>query len=94
MIYLVATARAKPGHEDALRASLESLIAPTLREAGCVQYDLHEEVETPGAFLFYEIWESQSHLDAHAASVHLSTHQARAAEWLDDNRLIFLRKHG
>lgn len=92
MIYLVATASAKPGHEADLRASLQSLVAPTLREAGCVQYDLHEETEAEGAFLFYEIWESQAALDAHAASAHLRAHQARAANWLADTRLIFLRK--
>lgn len=92
MIYLVATARARPGHAADLRASLHSLIAPTLKEAGCVQYDLHEETGVEGAFLFYEIWESQAALDAHAASEHLRAHQARAADWVEDARLIFLRK--
>ena len=92
MIYLVATSRAKPGHEDDLRASLTALIAPTRGEEGCVQYDLHEETDAPGAFLFYEIWDSQAALDAHAASAHLHAHHARAADWIAESRLILVRK--
>jgi quinol monooxygenase YgiN len=38
-IYLIVRFRARAGQEDALKQALGTLVAPTRREAGCVQYD-------------------------------------------------------
>ncbi len=70
-LYVVAHLDAKPGCEAALRQELLSLIAPTRKEDGCILYDLHESTAQPGQFVFYEIWESQAHLDRHLATPHL-----------------------
>jgi quinol monooxygenase YgiN len=45
------------------------LVAPTRAEAGCKYYELFTS-NLPGIFVFNELWESQAHLDAHAASSH------------------------
>lgn len=94
MIYLVAMSRAKPGHESDLRQSLTGLIDPTRAEPGCVQYDLHESRDSPGEFMFYEIWASQADLDAHAASQHLQAHAARSADWVAEARLMPMDRIG
>jgi quinol monooxygenase YgiN len=39
---IVATIEAKPDKIDLVKAGLKKLIAPTLKEAGCIQYDLHQ----------------------------------------------------
>ena len=54
---IVARIKAKPGQEDALAAELAKLVAPTLLEVGCLQYDFHRDLENPGirfgrAYLF------------------------------------------
>jgi quinol monooxygenase YgiN len=71
LLTVVAEMQAKPGKEDDLRRAVLSLIEPTRKEDGCVQYDLHVHTSNPGRFVFYENWTSQQHLDRHAASAHV-----------------------
>ena len=40
---IVASIEAKPDKIDLVKAELQKLIAPTLKEAGCIQYDLHQD---------------------------------------------------
>lgn len=72
LLTIVATFRALPGKEDELRELLTSIIAPTLKEAGCIDYALHQGVADPAVFVFYENWTSKAHLDAHRASPHIN----------------------
>ncbi|WP_138473068.1 putative quinol monooxygenase [Poseidonocella sp. HB161398] len=94
MIYLVAMHHARPGFEDRLRQSLQDLVEPTRAEAGCVQYDLHESSAEPGRFLFYEIWETRAHLEAHAASRHLAAQIEASRDWVAQTELLPLDRIG
>jgi quinol monooxygenase YgiN len=68
---VVARVRAKTGQEARLRQELQRLVAPTLAEAGCLRYDLHESTTEHGWFLLYEIWKSEADLDAHFQTPYL-----------------------
>src|ERR1700761_8354692 len=70
-ITVVATFAAKPGKEEELKKALLTLIAPTRKEAGCINYDLHQSPDEPGKFLFHENWTSKAHLDAHLKNTHI-----------------------
>ena len=70
-ITVVATFQAKPGKEAELKKALISLIAPTHKEAGCINYDLHISSEDSGKFLFHENWTSKAALDAHLQNAHV-----------------------
>ena len=83
LLTVIANMRAKPGKEQELREALESLIEPTAAEAGYVNYDLHQGVEDPAVFFFYENWESAEHLDAHLTAPHLQEFSGRLDELLD-----------
>ncbi|WP_137936915.1 putative quinol monooxygenase [Chitinivorax sp. B] len=72
---VVATIVAKAGAEQRVEDALKALIAPTLTEAGCLQYDLHRDVDKPGVFVFYETWTNRELLAAHLQSAHLVTYQ-------------------
>ena len=37
-------------------------------EEGCIKYDLHQSIEDPDTFLFYEIWMGEEALALHANS--------------------------
>jgi quinol monooxygenase YgiN len=76
---VVAEITAKPGSEEELRALLLSIVEPTRKEDGCIQYDLHVSTAEPGKFLFFENWEDQAALAKHAASEHLKAFGAKAA---------------
>ena len=77
---VVATFQARPGKETELRAALTGLIAPTRKEAGCLNYDLHASTEDPARFLFHENWTDKAALDAHLKSPHLQALLPRVDE--------------
>jgi len=79
---VIAHVRAKPGHESRVRQLLEGLLAPTRAESGCINYDLHQSQIDPALFVFYENWESEAHLEAHARSAHIQSFRKLADETL------------
>lgn len=64
-VNVVATFKAKPDQEQAVRQALEKMVAPTRAESGNLGYDLHEGVKDAHEFVLYEHWRSQPDLDAH-----------------------------
>ena len=53
---MVVTMTAPDGKADELRAVLESLVEPSRAEAGCLQYELLENLDDPNQFTFVEEW--------------------------------------
>jgi quinol monooxygenase YgiN len=70
-VTVTARLRAKPGEERRVAGELERLLAPTRREKGCINYDMHRSADDPTLFLFYENWESRADLDRHLESSHI-----------------------
>jgi len=68
---IVVQFQARPGKEAELRKVLTALLAPTRKESGCMNYDLHLAPDDPAKFLFYENWASRAHHDAHFNSPHI-----------------------
>ena len=87
LLTVIASMRAKAGKEDELRAALESLVEPTKTEPGNVNYDLHQGVQDPAVFYFYENWESAEFLQQHSKSPILQETIARAATQLVDGEI-------
>ena len=67
-VTVIASIKVKPGMEDRARELLLSIVAPTLEEPGCVNYDLHQSTTDPTDFMFYERWTSDEALAAHSTS--------------------------
>ena len=91
LLTVIATMRARAGKEEELRDALVALVAPTAQEDGFVTYDLHQGVEDPALFCFYENWESGADLDAHLAAPHLVAFASRIPELLDEQGLTVRR---
>ncbi|MEX2366591.1 MAG: putative quinol monooxygenase, partial [Pseudohongiellaceae bacterium] len=70
-LVIVARIEANAGQEDRVRKALSKLVEPTLKEAGCIQYDLHQDNDNPALFLFYEIWENRALWQDHLNSPHI-----------------------
>ena len=64
VITVIATHQAKAGKEAELKKPLTSLVEPTRKEAGCINYGLHVSLENPGRFMFHETWTSKAHFEA------------------------------
>jgi len=88
-VTLIVLLRARPGHEPFLEAELRALVAPTRREEGCLQYDLHRAEDGSGAFLLHEVWESREHHTAHTKTDHFLRWNARKDALLASREATF-----
>ncbi len=64
-ITVIATTRAKSGHESEVRKGFASLVEPSRKEPGCLHYDVLEDVHYTGRFYTHEVWESETALHTH-----------------------------
>ncbi len=69
---IVARVEANADKVELVKTELLKLVAPTLKEAGCIQYDLHQDNENPAVFLFYENWENRELWQQHMNSSHIA----------------------
>lgn len=76
MLTIVAHITAKPDRIELVKAELIKLVEITRSEAGCVQYDMHQDNERPAHFMFFEIWESRELWQRHMAASHLQAMKA------------------
>jgi quinol monooxygenase YgiN len=92
---VIAILKAKPGKEAVVKQELLALIPPTRKEPGCINYDLHEDMENPARFVFHENWASMTDLEAHLERPHLKALMAKAGELLaEPPQLIMAAKIG
>ena len=69
---IVAKIEAKSDKIELVKTELQKLVEPTLNEAGCVQYDLHQDNQNPAVFLFFENWENRELWQDHMNNTHLA----------------------
>lgn len=75
-ISVVAKVVAKSGAVEKVKAELVKLVETTRTEQGCIEYRLHQDLDDPRVFAFYENWESLPCLDRHLASPHFKEYLA------------------
>jgi quinol monooxygenase YgiN len=82
-VHVLARFVARPGKEDALRAVLSSMIAPTRRELQCYQYDLLVDANDPRQFCFVERWDGNAALEEHLETPHVKAALAQLEELVE-----------
>jgi len=91
-IPVVAIFTAKPGKEHELEALFRGLIETTLKEEGCIHYQLNRDLKNPGRFVWIEEWESEAALERHSAAPHLQALAAKLPECAETGDVIVLGK--
>ena len=76
-IVVIATVTAEAGAEAALAEVLQTLVAPTRLEDGCLRYDLHRDPAEPAVLVFLETWASREAHQAHLGTAHFLDAKAR-----------------
>jgi quinol monooxygenase YgiN len=84
MLTIVAHITANPDSIELVKGELEKLIPITRSEEGCVQYDLHQDLERPAHFLFFEGWMSHDQWQQHMEAPHLAGFRAATEGHIDD----------
>src|SRR5205823_8577455 len=69
-VTLIVILRAREEQETLLEAELRALVSPSRREEGCLTYNLHRSIDTPGALLLHEVWASREAHTEHAHTPH------------------------
>ena len=76
-VTLLVILRAREGQETLLEAELRALAGPSRREEGCLTYNLHRAIDTPGALLLHEVWASREAHTEHTHTPHFLRWNAR-----------------
>ena len=79
---IVAIATAAPGQEAALRTAQEQLVAETIKEPGCLRYELHQSREDSRVLVFVETWASEALWRAHMEGAAIKRFHASGASKL------------
>ncbi len=90
--FITAVVKARPKHREQVREAMISLLKPTRKEKGCIKYDLHESLDDPNIFLFYEIWANEECLTNHINSNHIKEYREKIACMIEDRTIKRLAK--
>ena len=63
----------KKEHIADVKEALLNILEPTRKEEGCLLYELHQDLNDPSIFMFYEVWETIDHWKAHDHQPHIDT---------------------
>jgi quinol monooxygenase YgiN len=73
---IIAICKAVPGGEGRLRAAQEALVAETVREPGCIRYELNQSLDDGRVLIFIESWASEEVWRAHMQGEAIKRFQA------------------
>ncbi|MEQ9022013.1 MAG: putative quinol monooxygenase [Pseudomonadales bacterium] len=72
MLTIIARPTVDPEKLDEVKLAMFDLVKETLKEDGCIRYELHQDNSEPNKLTFIEIWQShelwQKHMDGEAVS--------------------------
>lgn len=92
MIKVVAKFIIKQGMTDRFLAAVPNLITGTNKEAGCIAYDLYQDLHDSNTFAMIEEWGSQEALDKHMKSKHFLEIKPLMDEVLEKEEVNLLRQ--
>lgn len=84
---IVARILAKGEKREFVKSELLKLIDITRAEEGCINYDLHQDLENPNLFLFYENWKNRELWQIHMNNKHLADY-IKATEGAVDEFIV------
>ena len=92
-LIVVVGLRAKPGKEDELRRDLSVLVEPSRKEDGNIRYDLLEDLNEPGRFVFVEEWSSvETRTKHHEHGLHIQHFHANGVSNVDKTEFAHVLK--
>ncbi|MXO63613.1 putative quinol monooxygenase [Qipengyuania oceanensis] len=80
MILVVGTVRAPGGKLAELKGAIETMIAETLKEDGCIRYAFAQDLLDPDVMHVSEAWRDLDALKAHGKSAHMADWRTATAD--------------
>jgi quinol monooxygenase YgiN len=76
-------AKTRPEKAEAFEALFRAYVEPSRAEPGCIEYHMLRDQQDPTLFIFYEIWQSQAHLDVHSNLPHMKQFRDQRMDYLE-----------
>ncbi|WP_312463927.1 putative quinol monooxygenase [Pantoea endophytica] len=89
---VVALFTVKEGYEDKVHEMFCSVIAETLREEGCITYQLNQDAENPRRFVWTEEWASAELLQKHLNADHIAKLFSELPPYIERSEVVALKK--
>ncbi len=87
MIYVIAEVRVKPGTADKAIAAARACVAETVKEDGCISYDMHQSVTDPARLVLVERWETPEALKRHFETPHFKAWRMAGPEFVAERKV-------
>lgn len=92
-VVIVAKVKIKKEFKEEVYTNLVELHKSThTLDKGCLQYDLHKDLDDENSFVFIETWENQDLLDAHMSTEHFLTFVKKVEDKLENLDITKLEK--
>jgi quinol monooxygenase YgiN len=88
-INLTVIIKSKLESIETMKSLLQDLFQNSRKEAACIQYDLHQNLESPTVFIFHEVWEDKAGLDNHNQQVYIKSFLENSKSLFQEPTLIF-----
>jgi quinol monooxygenase YgiN len=90
---IIAKVVVKTDKLELVKSELLKLVDATLLEEGCLNYDLHQDVDNPNVFMFYENWTDYDSWEQHMNSQNLDAYKKATEGCIKDltlNKMVKL----
>jgi quinol monooxygenase YgiN len=67
-IVLIARLKVKADKIEQAKAAALAIVEPSRKEAGCLNYDIHQSIEDETMFFWHETWVNKAAVDEHFAT--------------------------
>ena len=82
MIKVVAKNFAKENKIDKILELAKELVEKTVKEVGCIKYEMYQNTKEPTELIMLEEWETEEDLNNHMSSEHFIRIVPQMAEYL------------
>jgi quinol monooxygenase YgiN len=82
MIYVIAELRIRTEMAEKAYAAARKMVTATLKEDGCISYDMHHSVTDPSSLVVVERWSSREALSRHLETPHFKGWRTTGAEFI------------
>ena len=92
MLTIIARPTVAPERVEELKRAMLDLVAKTVREQGCLRYELHQDNDQPNKFIFVECWENRELWQQHMNGAALESFKQKYWGGIVDFELQELQK--
>lgn len=86
MIVRFVTARVKPGHEKPFEEATVKNHHGSVREPGCLRFDVLKDTSMEGTYYLYEVYKDEAATDAHKETEHYRSWREAVAPMMAADR--------